>query len=105
MKGINVSKHRQLKKVLQEVELTLSSQQLAVSVASIQDCTEHLDSLFLQYQRQLTELEQLIEQYEQRAHEARMQFFAKPFRKLLKNEPIHEVDVQRLVQAMNALAK
>ncbi|MFD2970198.1 hypothetical protein [Sphingobacterium bambusae] len=105
MKGINVSKHRQLKQVLQEVEHTLSVQKQALSVDDIQDCAQRLDMLFSAYQRQLYELEETIELYEQAAHQARMRFFAKPFRLLLKNEPIAEIDVHRLVQAINALAK
>ncbi|GEM_PF-2098066 len=105
MKGINESKHRQLKKVLQEVGHTLATQHSFVSKESIHDCAQHLESLFTAYQRQLHELEELIELYEQVAHQARMRFFAKPFRLLLKNEPMAEIDVHRLVQAINALAK
>ncbi|MGV6946199.1 hypothetical protein [Sphingobacterium kyonggiense] len=101
MQGINAIKHAELIRLIQEVEAVYIEHDVKDDLEKLKLQHHHVLELFQEYQRTLIRIEDLIQQYQNCAHNIRKNCVSQPIRKLRLDQ--HDPEQHRkLIQGINA---
>lgn len=103
MQGIKELKYNELIRVMQKLEILFANQAQHAAAQELHEHREAISSLYQNYRDLLSQLDNIIHEYEQQTRNIRSIYLAKPLRKLRKQEETDEI--KQLVYRINALAK